>query len=183
MTPWKTGDPNPTITITMEDGGVIKAVLFPDKAPNTVNNFISLVNSGFYEGKIFHRVIPNFMIQGGCPDGNGRGNPGYSIKGEFANNGVQNRLSHTRGTMSMARGPDYDSAGCQFFFVHNDYPSWDGDYAPFGMVIDGLDVLDQLGDTPNDGPNGSVAEADKPVIKSITIDSNVEVPGPTKLKR
>lgn len=135
---------NPIITINMENGGVIKAELYPEVAPNTVKNFISLINKGFYDGVIFHRVIPNFMIQGGCPNGNGMGNPGYSIKGEFTRNGFRNELKHTRGVLSMARTMVHDSAGSQFFIMVADSPHLDNQYAAFGKVIEGMEVADKI---------------------------------------
>ena len=136
---------NPIVTITMENGGVITAELYPDIAPNTVANFVNLVESGFYDGLIFHRVIPGFMIQGGDPEGTGRGGPGYSIKGEFARNGFrQNNLRHTRGVLSMARSMMPNSAGSQFFIMHADAPHLDGDYAAFGKVTAGMDVVDAI---------------------------------------
>ena len=135
---------NPIVTINMENGGVIKAELYPEVAPNTVKNFISLINKGFYDGVIFHRVIPNFMIQGGCPNGNGMGNPGYSIKGEFTRNGFKNDLKHTRGVLSMARTMVHDSAGSQFFIMVQDSPHLDNQYAAFGKVIEGMEVADKI---------------------------------------
>ena len=135
---------NPIVTIEMEDGGVMKAELYPDVAPNTVNNFISLVQKGYYDGLIFHRVIPGFMIQGGCPDGTGMGGPGYSIKGEFTGNGFQNDLVHDRGVLSMARTMAPDSAGSQFFVMVEKAPHLDGQYAAFGKVIEGMEVADAI---------------------------------------
>ncbi len=135
---------NPIVTIRMFDGGVIKAELYPDIAPNTVNNFLSLVQKGFYNGLIFHRVIPGFMIQGGDPQGNGTGGPGYSIPGEFTANGYPNDLRHTRGVLSMARAMDPDSAGSQFFIMHEDAPHLDGQYAAFGQVLEGMDEVDKI---------------------------------------
>lgn len=135
---------NPIVTISMEDGGVIKAELYPEVAPNTVKNFISLINKGFYDGIIFHRVIPGFMIQGGCPQGTGMGGPGYSIKGEFSRNGFKNDLKHTRGVLSMARTMIPDSAGSQFFIMVEDAPHLDGQYAAFGKVIEGIKVADKI---------------------------------------
>ena len=135
---------NPIVTIKMHDGGVIKAELYPEIAPNTVNNFISLGQKGFYNDLIFHRVIPGFMIQGGDPQGNGTGGPGYSIPGEFAANGYNNDLRHTRGVLSMARAMDPDSAGSQFFIMHDDAPHLDGQYAAFGQVLEGMDVVDKI---------------------------------------
>lgn len=134
----------PMVTIQMENGGVIKAELYPAIAPNTVNNFISLVNKGYYDGLIFHRVIPGFMIQGGCPEGTGIGGPGHSIKGEFASNGFPNNLKHERGVLSMARTMAPDSAGSQFFIMVADAPHLDGQYASFGKVTEGMEVVDQI---------------------------------------
>ena len=170
-------------TITMEDGGVIVVELYPDLAPQSVRNFVYLARQGYYDGLKFHRIIKGFMIQGGCPDGTGAGNPGYSIKGEFQANGFTNDLSHTRGVLSMARrGDDYNSAGSQFFIVHGDSEFLDGDYAAFGKVIGGMDVVDRLATTPTSGSNGAVAPENMPVIKTITIDSDIELPEPDKLK-
>ena len=135
---------NPIVTITMENGGVIKAELYPEVAPNTVNNFVDLVNRGFYDGLIFHRVIPGFMIQGGCPEGTGTGGPGYSIKGEFTSNGFKNDLKHSKGVLSMARAMHPDSAGSQFFIMVADAPHLDGQYASFGKVIEGMDEADKI---------------------------------------
>ena len=170
-------------TITMEDGGIIKIELYPDLAPQSVRNFVYLARDGFYDGLKFHRIMKGFMIQGGCPLGTGTGNPGYFIKGEFEINGFQNDLSHTRGVLSMARGgdPAFDSAGSQFFIVHKDSDFLDTKYAAFGKVTEGMDVVDRLADTPNDGQNGSVAAKDMPVIKSITIDDDIELPEPIRL--
>ena len=135
---------NPIVTIEMENGGVMKVELYPDVAPNTVNNFISLVQKGFYDGLIFHRVIPGFMIQGGCPDGTGTGGPGYSIKGEFSGNGFQNGLAHDRGVLSMARTMAPNSAGSQFFVMVEKAPHLDGQYAAFGKVVEGMDAVDEI---------------------------------------
>lgn len=135
---------NPIVTITMENGDVMKAELYPEIAPNTVNNFVSLIQSGYYDGLTFHRVIPGFMIQGGCPNGTGMGGPGYSIKGEFAQNGFANNLAHTPGVLSMARAMNPDSAGSQFFIMHETSPHLDGSYAAFGKVTEGLDVVDKI---------------------------------------
>ena len=168
-------------TITMEDGGVIVLELYPDLAPQSVRNFVYLARDGFYDGLKFHRIMKGFMIQGGCPLGTGTGNPGYSIKGEFEANGFTNDLSHTRGVLSMARSGNPDSAGSQFFICHGDSKFLDGDYAAFGRVTEGMDVVDRLADTPNDGPNGSVASKDMPVIKSITIDDDIELPEPNRM--
>lgn len=139
---------NPIVTIEMENGDVFKAELYPEIAPNTVANFVNLVESGFYNGLIFHRVIPGFMIQGGDPTGTGMGGPGYAIKGEFAANGIKNDLAHTRGVLSMARSMMKDSAGSQFFVMHEDAPHLDGQYAAFGKVIEGMDAVDNVANTP-----------------------------------
>lgn len=141
---------NPIVTIQMKDGGVMKAELYPEIAPITVQNFIDLASKGFYNGLIFHRVIPGFMIQGGDPDGIGTGGPGYSIKGEFTANGFRNDLKHTRGVLSMARAADPDSAGSQFFIMHEDYPSLDGQYAAFGKLIEGIEVVDKIASVRTD---------------------------------
>lgn len=141
---------NPIITFTMENGDVIKAELYPETAPNTVKNFISLVNKGYYNGLIFHRVIRGFMIQGGCPDGTGMGGPGYQIQGEFSQNGFQNDLKHEPGVLSMARAMHPDSAGSQFFIMHQTSPHLDGAYAAFGKVIEGMDVVNKIAETATD---------------------------------
>ena len=141
---------NPVVTIEMKDGGVIRAELYPDTAPNTVNNFISLVKKGFYDGLGFHRVIRGFMIQGGCPEGNGTGGPGYAIRGEFSNNGFDNGLKHEPGVLSMARSMLPDSAGSQFFIMHQAAPHLDGEYAAFGRVIEGMDVVNRIAETRTD---------------------------------
>lgn len=143
-------DKNPIVTFMMENGDVIKAELYPELAPNTVNNFISLIKKGFYDGLIFHRVIKNFMIQGGDPEGTGMGGPGYAIKGEFNQNGFKNDLKHERGVLSMARSFMPDSAGSQFFIMHKDSPHLDGEYAGFGKVIEGIDVVDKIAETKTD---------------------------------
>ena len=171
---------NPIVTIEMEDGGVIKAELYPDIAPQSVYNLISLANSGYYDGLIFHRCIYGFMIQGGCTLGNGMGGPGYCIKGEFKSNGFNNDLRHTRGVLSMARAQDMDSAGSQFFIMHKDSPHLDGQYAAFGMVIDGMDVVDEIASQPR---NMLTNKPKKPqVMKSVTVDTQgVEYPEPEKL--
>ena len=171
---------NPIVTITMKNGGVIKCELYPEIAPESVNNFISLINKHFYDGLIFHRVIRGFMIQGGCPDGTGMGGPGYCIKGEFAANGVPNDLRHTRGVLSMARAQAMDSAGSQFFIMHEDGEFLDGQYAAFGMVIDGMDVVDEIVSQPR---NMITNKPKKPqVMKSVTVDTQgVEYPEPDKL--
>ena len=170
--------PNPIVTFEMEDGGVIKAELYPEIAPNTVNNFLSLVNRGFYDGLIFHRVIPGFMIQGGCPDGTGMGGPGYSIKGEFTGNGFQNDLVHDRGVLSMARTMAPDSAGSQFFVMVEKTPHLDGQYAAFGKVIEGMEVADAIVSADRD-------RMDKPRqdqrMKSVTVETfGVDYPAPEK---
>ncbi len=141
---------NPVITINMENGDTIKAELYPNIAPNTVNNFISLVKKGYYDGLIFHRVIKGFMIQGGCPDGTGMGGPGYDIKGEFSINGFENDLVHTEGVLSMARAMDPDSAGSQFFIMHKDSPHLDGQYAAFGKVIEGMENVNKIAEQDTD---------------------------------
>ncbi len=172
--------PNPTFTITMEDGGIMSGELYPAKAPNSVNNFIALAQSGFYDGLTFHRVIPGFMIQGGCPQGTGTGGPGYSIRGEFAANGFkQNDLAHKRGVLSMARAMSPNSAGSQFFIMVDAAPHLDGQYAAFGKVLEGMDVADAIVSVPtdfNDKPKTSQK------IKSITIDTQGEIyPAPQKV--
>jgi len=170
---------NPVITIEMQDGGTIEAELYPDTAPNTVNNFISLINAGFYDNLIFHRVIPGFMIQGGCPNGSGMGGPGYSVFGEFSDNGFANPTKHERGVLSMARAHNPNSAGSQFFIMHDAAPHLDGAYAAFGKVTEGMDVVDAIAAAPTD-------RADKPTapqtIKTITVDTfGAEYPEPEKL--
>lgn len=159
---------NPIVTITMENGGVIKAELYPEIAPNTVNNFIDLINKGFYDGLIFHRVIPGFMIQGGDPEGNGMGGPGYSIKGEFSRNGFKNELKHTKGVLSMARTMDPNSAGSQFFIMVADAPHLDGQYASFGKVIEGMEVADEIVNTKTDYSDRPYEDQ---VIKSMTVET------------
>ena len=170
---------NPVVTITMENGSVMKAELYPEIAPNTVNNFISLINKGFYDGIIFHRVIPGFMIQGGDPQGTGMGGPGYQIRGEFATNGFKNDLKHTKGVLSMARTMVPDSAGSQFFIMHANAPHLDGQYAAFGQVTEGLEVIDQIASVRTDW-------SDKPlepqVIKCMTVETfGTEYPEPETL--
>ncbi|MCR5769552.1 MAG: peptidylprolyl isomerase [Lachnospiraceae bacterium] len=170
---------NPIVTIEMENGKTIKAELYPEIAPNTVNNFISLINKGFYNGLIFHRVIEGFMIQGGCPDGNGTGDPGYSIKGEFTNNRFTNNLKHERGVLSMARSMFPDSAGSQFFIMHKDSPHLDGEYAAFGKVTEGMDVVDAIASTPTDYYDRPY-ETQK--MKKVTVETfGTEYPEPEKL--
>ena len=160
---------NPIVTIEMENGKKIVAELYPEKAPNTVNNFISLANKGYYDGLIFHRVIPGFMIQGGCPNGTGMGGPGYCIKGEFARNGFkENNLKHTRGVLSMARTMMPNSAGSQFFIMHANAPHLDGDYAAFGKVTEGMEVVDGIAST-------RTGAMDRPVedqrIKTVSVET------------
>lgn len=171
---------NPVATITMEDGSIVEIELYPNVAPNTVNNFIELANSGYYDGLIFHRCKPGFMIQGGDPEGTGRGGPGYTIKGEFANNGFTNNLKHTRGVISMARSQAYNSAGSQFFIMVDTATHLDGDYASFGKVISGMEVVDAIVANETD-------ENDKPlvdqVIKSIRVDTKgIEYPKAEKIQ-
>ena len=170
---------NPVATIEMENGGIIKVELYPKIAPNTVCNFIELANGGFYDGLIFHRCIKNFMIQGGDPQGTGFGDPGYSIAGEFTNNGFQNDLKHERGVISMARSNDPNTAGSQFFIMHQDYPSLDNNYASFGKVLEGMEVVDAIAEQETDG-------SDKPltpqVIKQIRVETfGVEYPESEKI--
>ena len=169
---------NPIVTIEMENGDVIKAELYPEVAPNTVNNFISLINKGFYDGVIFHRVIPGFMIQGGDPQGTGTGGPGYSIRGEFTSNRFLNELKHTRGVLSMARTMDPNSAGSQFFIMHEDAPHLDGQYAAFGKVIEGMEAVDRIAAARTN-------YHDKPRInqtmKKVTVETfGVDYPEPVK---
>ena len=170
---------NPVVTFTMENGDIMKAELYPEVAPNTVNNFISLVKKGFYDGLIFHRIIAGFMIQGGDPEGSGMGGPGYSIKGEFNINGFQNDLKHTKGVLSMARAQHPDSAGSQFFIMHENAPHLDGQYAAFGMLTEGVDVLNNIPQTDTDW-------SDRPrnpqVMKTVTVETfGVDYPEPETL--
>lgn len=170
---------NPIVTFEMENGDIIKAELYPEIAPNTVNNFISLVKDGFYDGLIFHRVIYGFMIQGGCPNGNGMGGPGYTIKGEFSQNNFTNNLKHEPGVLSMARAMDPDSAGSQFFIMHHTSPHLDGAYAAFGTVIEGLEVVNKIAEV-------SVDYNDRPiepqVMKKVSVELfGVEYSEPEKL--
>jgi len=179
MTEVNAEDKNPIVTITMESGGEIELELYPEIAPNTVNNFIYLAEQDYYDGLIFHRVIENFMIQGGDPDGTGRGGPGYSIKGEFAQNDFENELDHTRGVISMARSQAYDSAGSQFFIMHKDFQRLDGAYAAFGQVINGMGIVDEIATTNTD-------HNDKPeepqVIETVEVETfDVDYPEPEKL--
>ncbi len=170
---------NPIVTFEMEDGGIIKAELYPEIAPNTVNSFISLVSKGYYDGLIFHRVIPGFMIQGGCPQGIGTGGPGYNIKGEFTRNGFQNNLKHDRGVLSMARAMHPNSAGSQFFIMVERAPHLDGEYASFGKVIEGMEVADKIVSARRD-------RMDRPFedqrMKKVTVETFGEVyPEPQKV--
>ena len=167
---------NPIVTFEMENGDIIRAELYPDIAPNTVNNFLSLVKKGFYNGLVFHRVIAGFMIQGGCPDGNGMGGPGYCIRGEFAQNGFDNDLKHTPGVLSMARAMHPDSAGSQFFIMHKTSPHLDGAYAAFGKVIEGMEIVDKIAQTPTDLRDRPMTPQ---VMKSVTADTyGTEYPDP-----
>ncbi|MDD6196738.1 peptidylprolyl isomerase [[Clostridium] aminophilum] len=169
---------NPVVTIEMEDGGVMTAELYPEVAPNTVNNFVSLIKKGFYDGLIFHRVIKGFMIQGGDPEGTGAGGPGYEIKGEFRDNGFQNDLRHTKGVLSMARTMDPDSAGSQFFIMHAEASYLDGQYAAFGMLTDGLEVLDKIAGTRTDYDDRPLKDQK---IARMTVDTfGQEYPEPEK---
>ena len=161
---------NPIITITMKDGGMIKVELYPDIAPNTVYNFIDLVKKEFYNGLTFHRVIPGFMIQGGCPEGTGMGGPGYTIKGEFSHNGFKNDLKHEPGVISMARAMNPNSAGSQFFIMHENSPHLDGEYAAFGKVIEGMEVVNKIAEV-------KTSRSDKPVEPQVMETVTVELFG------
>lgn len=170
---------NPVVTITMENGGVIKAELYPEIAPNTVNNFISLINNKFYDGLTFHRVIYGFMLQGGCPEGTGTGGPGYHIKGEFSHNGFENELKHTEGVLSMARTMIPDSAGSQFFIMHRPAPHLDGEYAAFGKVIEGMEVVNAIAECDTDFGDKPL---DPQVMKTVTVETfGVDYPQPEKV--
>ena len=170
---------NPIVTIEMENGDVIKAELYPDIAPNTVNNFISLIQKGNYDGLIFHRVIRNFMIQGGCPNGTGMGGPGYAIRGEFSQNGFRNNLKHTAGVLSMARAMHPDSAGSQFFIMHKDAPHLDGSYAAFGKVTEGMDAVNRIAETRTDYSDRPMKEQK---IRRMTVETfGVDYPEPEKM--
>lgn len=172
---------NPIVTFTMKDGSVFKAELYPEIAPNTVHNFISLVSNGFYNGLIFHRVIRGFMIQGGCPDGTGMGGPGYSIKGEFSHDGFKNDLKHTPGVLSMARSMMPNSAGSQFFVMHQTSPHLDGEYAAFGKVIEGMDIVNKIAETPTDFRDRPLEDQ---VMESVTVETfGVTYPEPEKSGR
>ena len=169
---------NPIVTITMTNGDIMKAELYPEIAPNTVNNFISLVKKGFYDGLIFHRVISGFMIQGGCPDGTGMGGPGYNIKGEFSQNGFNNSLKHEPGVLSMARAMHPDSAGSQFFIMNKAAPHLDGAYAAFGKITEGMDVVNKIADTDTDYSDRPL---DEQKIQSMTVETfGVDYPEPEK---
>lgn len=169
---------NPIVTFEMENGDVMKAELYPDIAPNTVNNFISLVGKGYYDGLIFHRVISGFMIQGGCPDGTGTGGPGYNIKGEFSQNGFSNDLKHGEGVLSMARAMHPDSAGSQFFIMHKNSPHLDGSYAAFGKIIEGMDVVNKIAAVDTDYSDRPLEEQK---MKKVTVDTDgVDYPEPEK---
>ena len=171
---------NPIVTIKMKNGGTMKAELYPEVAPNTVNNFISLAKSGFFDGLIFHRVIPGFMIQGGDPEGTGEGGPDYTIKGEFTANKFQNNLKHTKGVLSMARTMDPDSAGSQFFIMVADAPHLDGQYASFGKVLEGMDTADSIVSTKTDFRDRPYEEQ---VMEKVTVDTlGVDYPEPEKIK-
>ena len=159
---------NPIVTMELQDGGILKIELYPDIAPNTVNNFISLINKGFYDGLKFHRVIRGFMLQGGDPDGNGTGGPNYSIKGEFSYNNFPNNLKHTAGVLSMARSQNPDSAGSQFFLMHKDSPHLDGSYAAFGKVIEGMDLVNKIAELKTDY---SDAPLEPQIMKKLTVDT------------
>lgn len=170
---------NPIVTIKMKNGGVMKIELYPEKAPNTVNNFISLVKKGFYDGLIFHRCINGFMIQGGDPDGIGTGGPGYSIKGEFSGNGFRNDLRHTAGVISMARAMNPNSAGSQFFIMHVDYPYLDGQYAAFGKLIEGQEVVNAIATTPTNRDDRPLTDQ---VMETVTVETfGVDYPEPEKV--
>lgn len=170
---------NPIVTIQMKDGGIIKAELYPEIAPNTVNNFISLIQNKFYDGLIFHRVIRGFMIQGGCPDGTGTGGPGYGIRGEFAYNGFQNDLKHEPGVLSMARAMHPNSAGSQFFIMHENFPDLDGQYAAFGKVIEGMDIVNRIAQTKTSRGDRPVEDQ---VMECVTVDTFGETyPEPEKM--
>lgn len=170
---------NPIVTFEMENGDIMKAELYPEIAPNTVNNFISLVQNGFYDGLIFHRVIRGFMIQGGCPDGTVMGGPGYTIKGEFSQNGFANDLRHTEGVLSMARAMHPDSAGSQFFIMHKNSPHLDGAYAAFGKITEGMDIVNKIAETATDYSDRPLEEQK---MKKVTVDTmGVEYPAPERV--
>lgn len=169
---------NPIVTFEMADGSVMKAELYPEIAPNTVNNFISLINKGFYDGLIFHRVINGFMIQGGDPEGSGMGGPGYGIKGEFAQNGFANDLKHTAGVLSMARSMMPNSAGSQFFIMHKDAPHLDGSYAAFGKITEGMDTVNAIAECQTDYSDRPLEDQ---IMKTVTVETfGVDYPEPEK---
>ncbi|MBR4656980.1 MAG: peptidylprolyl isomerase [Oscillospiraceae bacterium] len=171
---------NPLVTIEMENGDIITAELYPEIAPQSVRNFVNLIRDGFYDGLTFHRVIPGFMIQGGCPFGTGTGGPGWTIRGEFAANGVQNELQHTRGVLSMARTSDPDSAGSQFFIMHDDAPHLDGSYAAFGKVVSGIEAVDRIAETKRNIYNDKPEK--KQIMKKVTVETfGEDYPLPEKL--
>lgn len=170
---------NPVVTITMENGDVMKAELYPDIAPISVNNFISLIQKNYYDGLIFHRVIRGFMIQGGCPEGTGMGGPGYSIKGEFASNGVKNDLKHTEGVLSMARAMHPNSGGSQFFIMHKTSPHLDGEYAAFGKIIEGMEIVNKIAETATDYSDRPL---ENQVMKTVTVETfGKDYPEPDKI--
>ena len=171
---------NPLVTIEMENGDIITAELYPEIAPQSVRNFVNLILDGFYDGLTFHRVIPGFMIQGGCPFGTGTGGPGWTIRGEFAANGVENALEHTRGVLSMARTSDPDSAGSQFFIMHDDAPHLDGSYAAFGKVVSGMEAVDRIAETKRNIYNDKPEK--KQIMKKVTVETfGEDYPLPEKL--
>ena len=171
---------NPIVTFTMKNGDVFKAELYPEIAPQSVNNFISLIQKGFYNSLIFHRVIRGFMIQGGDPQGTGMGGPGYSIKGEFASNGFKNDLKHTEGVLSMARSMFPDSAGSQFFIMHKNSPHLDGDYAAFGKIIEGMDIINKIAEVPTNYNDRPLQEQ---AMDTVTVECfGVEYPEPEKMR-
>lgn len=169
---------HPVVTFEMNNGDIMKAELYPEIAPNTVNNFISLINHNFYDGLIFHRVIKGFMIQGGCPDGTGMGGPGYDIRGEFSQNGFANDLKHSAGVLSMARAMHPDSAGSQFFIMHKDAPHLDGAYAAFGKIIEGMDIVNKIAEVRTDYSDRPMEDQ---ILRTVTVDTfGVEYPEPEK---
>ena len=172
---------DPMATITMKDGGIIRLQLHPGQAPESVRNFIALANAGFYDGLIFHRVISGFMIQGGDPTGTGMGGPGYCIKGEFAKNGVNNTISHKRGVISMARAASFNSAGCQFFIMHEDGAFLDGQYAAFGETVEGLETVDAIASVATDMRDRPYEDQQIDTVRVETF--GVEYPAPVKLPR
>lgn len=172
---------NPIVTFTMSDGRIMKAELYPEIAPASVNNFISLIQKNFYDGLIFHRVISGFMIQGGDPEGTGMGGPGYCIHGEFSDNGFENTLKHTAGVLSMARSMNPNSAGSQFFIMHHDSPHLDGSYAAFGKITEGLDVVNSIADVPTDSMDRPLTDQK---LQSVTVETfGVEYPEPEKVRK